>query len=180
MTGVGEVLAAMPPLPRCGLLLANPGVAVATADVFRARTGPFSAAGRAPDGMAGRRALARTRCAGQRPGGARPAVAPAIGRCWRVAALPGCLLARMSGSGATCFALFADPAAGGGGGRAAAGWWRSAGRFTDAPFTNGCSSPIDGLRLGRRQAVRQRILIPPFGGSIPPAPTSLLRSNDPG
>lgn len=26
--------------------------------------------------------------------------------------------------------------------------------------------------LGRRQAVRQRILIPSFGGSIPPAPTT--------
>jgi len=43
-------------------------------------------------------------------------------------ALPGCLLARMSGSGATCFCLFADPAAA----RAAAahlpgGWWRDAG-----------------------------------------------------
>jgi hypothetical protein len=25
-------------------------------------------------------------------------------------------------------------------------------------------------RMGRSQAVRQRILIPPFGGSIPPAP----------
>ncbi len=28
--------------------------------------------------------------------------------------------------------------------------------------------------VGRSQAVRQRILIPPFGGSIPPAPANLL------
>jgi hypothetical protein len=34
--------------------------------------------------------------------------------------------------------------------------------------------------LGRSQAVRQRILIPPFGGSIPPAPanTILLKKNN--
>ena len=36
-----------------------------------------------------------------------------------------------------------------------------------------------GARLGRRQAVRQRILIPPCGGSIPPAPAiySYCRNN---
>ena len=28
------------------------------------------------------------------------------------------------------------------------------------------------LELGRRQAVRQRILIPSYGGSIPPAPAT--------
>ena len=30
--------------------------------------------------------------------------------------------------------------------------------------------------LGRSQVVRQRILIPPFGGSIPPAPASPQRA----
>jgi hypothetical protein len=29
--------------------------------------------------------------------------------------------------------------------------------------------------LGRRQAVRHRILIPAFGGSIPPAPANFLK-----
>jgi 4-diphosphocytidyl-2-C-methyl-D-erythritol kinase len=42
--------------------------------------------------------------------------------------LPGCLLARMSGSGATCFGLFADPGAARAGGALLPGaWWRDAG-----------------------------------------------------
>jgi 4-diphosphocytidyl-2-C-methyl-D-erythritol kinase len=61
--------------------------------------------------------------------------APAAALCPPVAdalaalrSLPGCLLARMSGSGATCFGLFADEAAA----RGAAAllperWWRAAG-----------------------------------------------------
>ena len=67
--------------------------------------------------------------------------APAIALCPPVGevleamrALPGCLLARMSGSGATCFGLFADGAAAR---RAAAllpaPWWREAGEPGTTP-----------------------------------------------
>ena len=42
MGGIGEALAPAPRLPACGLVLVNPGVAVATQAVFRLREGDFS------------------------------------------------------------------------------------------------------------------------------------------
>lgn len=127
MQGIGEVLSHAPALPRCGLLLANPRHALATPSVFRARTGGFSA----PAEMPARLADAATLAAWLRPLG-NDLEAAAISLCppvaevlAAIAAQPGCLLARMSGSGATCFGLFAteDAAA-----RAAAAlpaaWWR--------------------------------------------------------
>jgi hypothetical protein len=38
--------------------------------------------------------------------------------------------------------------------------------------------PLQAFLLGRRQAVRHRILIPAFGGSIPPAPASLQAADE--
>ncbi len=43
VSGIGERLTPAPPLPPFSLLLANPGVAVATPAVFAGRRGPFSA-----------------------------------------------------------------------------------------------------------------------------------------
>lgn len=112
MGGVGEVLTPAPRLPECGIVLLNPGVAVATADVFRARLGPFSAPAELPDAWADAAALA----AGLARWG-NDLEAPAIALCpaieealSRLRAQSGCLIARMSGSGATCYALFATPA----------------------------------------------------------------------
>ena len=136
MTGVGEKLAPLPALPPCGLLLANPGLAVATADVFRARTAAFSASAAPPAGWPDAAALAASLASlGNDLQPPACAVCPPVTAVLeRLAALPGCLLARMSGSGATCFALFADPAAA----QAAAGllpvaWWCAAGPLYEPP-----------------------------------------------
>jgi 4-diphosphocytidyl-2-C-methyl-D-erythritol kinase len=130
MAGVGERLSAAPAIPGCGLLLVNPGVALATPAVFKARAGGFTPPALLPAGWPDAAAMAGDLAALR-----NDLEAPAIALCPVVAevlaalrALPGCLLARMSGSGATCFCLFADPAAA----RAAAahlpgGWWRDAG-----------------------------------------------------
>ena len=113
VAGIGEVLAAPPPLPPCGVLLVNPGVPVATGPVFAARRGPFSAADcfcESPADAAALAALLRTRRNDLEP--PARALVPEINRVLaRVAAAPGCLLARMTGSGGTCFGLFADEAA---------------------------------------------------------------------
>ena len=112
MSGIGERLDPAPDLPAVGLLLVNPGVPVATPTVFRARTGPFSAKATLPPGWSNAAAMAADLAALsndlQAPAAALcPAVADALG--W-LRSRHGCLLARMSGSGATCFGVFADAA----------------------------------------------------------------------
>ncbi len=136
MTGIGETLSAMPALPQCGLLLVNPGVALSTQAVFRARAGAFSQAPTLPDYWPDAAALAATLAQG-----GNDLQPPAIALCPAVGALlaelggyPGALLARMSGSGATCFALFAN--AGAAAAAAATlgrpGWWCWGGPLYDA------------------------------------------------
>jgi 4-diphosphocytidyl-2-C-methyl-D-erythritol kinase len=131
MGGVGERLAPAPALPACGIVLINPGVAVATAEVFRARRCAWSLPATLPAAWTDAAAMAAD-LRGLRNDLQPAAVAlrPVIGEVVAaLAATPGCLLARMSGSGATCFGLFADRDAAE---RAAAavrrpGWWWWAG-----------------------------------------------------
>jgi 4-diphosphocytidyl-2-C-methyl-D-erythritol kinase len=127
MAGIGERLDPAPGLPECGIALVNPGIGLATADVFRARSGGWSARAELPPAWrdAGEMAadLGRPRNDLQPPA---IALAPVIGEVLSVLdTSPGCLLARMSGSGATCFCLYGDAAAAR---RAASalqrpGWW---------------------------------------------------------
>lgn len=130
MGGVGELLSAAPALPPFGIVLANPGAAVATPAVFAARAASgagYSAPAALPDGWPDARTMARD-LAGTRNDlqAAATTLCPAIAEVLAaLAAQPGCHLARMSGSGATCFALFDDAATARHAAAALAGrgWW---------------------------------------------------------
>ncbi len=134
MRGVGEQLDPSPALPDCGLLLLNPGVTLATAAVFNARSGGFSDPARLPAKWDSAVAMAAD-LRGMSNDLQAPAVAlrPVIGDALAaLAQRPGCLLARMSGSGATCFGLFANPddAARQAAAIARPGWWAWGGALT--------------------------------------------------
>jgi 4-diphosphocytidyl-2-C-methyl-D-erythritol kinase len=110
MGGVGEVLRPAPVLPAFAMVLVNPGVAVSTQAVFKARAGDFSPHAFLPAawGDAGSMAADLARLSNDLEAPAI-ALAPVIGDV--LAALRAdkhCLLARMSGSGATCFGIYAN------------------------------------------------------------------------
>lgn len=113
MRGIGERLTPLA-LPAFWLVLVNPGVPVATGTVFAALAGRFGAAmpdtlPPMPDVAALAAFLARQRNDLQDPA---VAAVPQVGAVLAaLAAQPGCLLARMSGSGATCFGMFGSEAA---------------------------------------------------------------------
>jgi len=133
--GVGESIEPAPTLPPIAVVLANPGRPLVTADVFRTRSGPFGKAARfdrAPHEAAGfARLLADRR--NDLTDAARAIVPEIDDVLMALAGCDGALLSRMSGSGATCFALFAetksaeDAAAHLRG--ANPGWWVASGRL---------------------------------------------------
>lgn len=116
MRGIGEVLSAPLALPRLAAVMVNPRVAVPTKDVFGkiglARGERRGGATADPGDLAGLDAVIA--CMSAAPNDLEPpavALQPVIAevldgmrRCI------GCRIARMSGSGATCFALFKTPA----------------------------------------------------------------------
>ena len=108
MRGIGDILSDPLDLPRLFAVLVNPGVAVATADVFAALAAP-PAGQSAPAAQPLGPAPLLAEIAGGRNDLEAPAIElePAIADVLAVLRkLPGCRLARMSGSGPTCFGLF--------------------------------------------------------------------------
>lgn len=137
MRGIGERLGPPLRLPRLFALLVNPGMAVETAPVFRTLglqagqeyaggVAAFDADGSSPATPAS--LIVALAVSGNDLQAPARAVAPVIGEVLSaLSATPGCRLARMSGSGATCFALFDDCRASAEAGKLLAkqqpGWW---------------------------------------------------------
>lgn len=108
MSGIGERLEFLGSMPELHVLLVNPNRAVPTGPVFAGLAGAFSVAPRPPVPVADRAALLqhlRERRNDLEAPARRlvPEIATMLGT---LADQPGCALARMSGSGATCFGLF--------------------------------------------------------------------------
>jgi 4-diphosphocytidyl-2-C-methyl-D-erythritol kinase len=116
-TGRGDILAPAPGFPALPAVLANPGVASPTGPVYRAYDAAVAPEGaNAPDWPVtletpSQVAVFLAACRNDLEASA-VALAPQIGECLEIlCARPEPLLARMSGSGATCFAICADHAA---------------------------------------------------------------------
>lgn len=111
--GIGEVLAPAGALPPLHAVLVNPGIAVSTAAVFAAFAAAAPAAPERPEETIAW-ARAPEELAQQLGAYRNDLTDSAISLCPPIAdilaalgAAPDCLLARLSGSGATCFGLFA-------------------------------------------------------------------------
>ena len=141
--GIGDEIAPAPPLPPAHVVLVNPGAPLATAAVFQCRaqaaTALYSQPARWTEVVPSVAALAgllarRSNDLSAAAIGLLPAITDVLTALERQ---PPCLLARLSGSGATCFGLFAER----GEAREAAAtiaaahpsWWVVATMLTSAP-----------------------------------------------
>jgi 4-diphosphocytidyl-2-C-methyl-D-erythritol kinase len=109
--GIGERIAPIS-LPSLSLVVANPGIPLATKDVFKRLAPPYADELAVPRLASAGDAIAFAHALGN------SLAVPAIELCPTVAALlsdfaalQGCRLAQMSGSGASCFGVFDDDAA---------------------------------------------------------------------
>jgi 4-diphosphocytidyl-2-C-methyl-D-erythritol kinase len=116
VSGIGEKLKHGGALPSADLLLVNPGVATPTPQVFKERTGGFSPSDPwetppATSAMTTKQLVALLKK--RRNDLTEPAikVAPVIEDVLQaIGKTRGCLLSRLSGSGATCFGIYDDAA----------------------------------------------------------------------
>lgn len=129
MSGIGDVVSAVT-VPRIYMVLVSPNVPIATAQVFKALQNKENTAMLA-ELPKWRDAFDFCRWLAEQRNDLEPAartLVPDIGEVLgQISATSGCLLARMSGSGATCFGLFASAAEAAAAaamiGKAHGSWW---------------------------------------------------------
>lgn len=110
MTGVGDTVDAIDPVPHCGVVLVNGGEGVSTPSVFAERRGTFSdpVIWTTPQGFDA--LVTNLRSLTNDLASAAQTVSPVIGDVLdALEQAEGCALARVSGSGGTCFGLFGEP-----------------------------------------------------------------------
>jgi len=157
MSGIGEQLSAPLALLPLDAVLVNPGVAVATKLVFAGLRLPPNRqtacdwAGAYADSAALLRDLAAEPNDLEAPA---IAIAPAIADVLaQLRSLPGCRLARMSGSGATCFGLFDSDSAAQAAATALSGhfprWWVCVTTLGDQSLMRAGDAEIHGLDQSR-------------------------------
>ncbi len=139
MSGIGENVLPIDPLPAIDMVLVHPGQSLATPAVFKALAGRYSGQARPlPANISAPSALMEllNQTTNDLEAPARELL-PAIDQILEsLRSRPGCVLARMSGSGSACFGLFADSNAA----SAAAGhiqqtqpqWWVQSGKLEQA------------------------------------------------
>jgi len=133
MAGIGDRLGGAPDMPPLPAVLVNPRVAVATPAVFarlglakgeRTKAGPAPVL---PEGATLTQIIGTLRLGRNDMEAAAIAIAPVVGEALAALEASGAQLARMSGSGATCFGLYRDRATSAAAARALAekqpGWW---------------------------------------------------------
>lgn len=141
VSGIGDVMVDAEPHPACSVVLVNPGVAIPTPSVFRSfDEDPVF---RPPAPLSTQRSRAGwIKALMDRHNdltGAAAGLAPVLSHVLDVLSADGsCLLARMSGSGATCFGLYAENQAVAAAARieeAHPDWWVAAARLrTEGDF----------------------------------------------
>ncbi len=109
MRGIGERLDDGPVMPDIPVLLAHPGLACPTPEIYKRFQGPFAREADLPATLTLDALMALLETNGNSLTESAVSFVPEIAFTLQaLAAQPGCLLARMSGSGAACFAFFGD------------------------------------------------------------------------
>ena len=128
MSGIGEAVTQVPELPPMWIVLVNAGEAVSTGAVFNAMENVYNTKMPEPHWQDFDSFISWLKGTRNDMEEAAKTVSPVISEVLeRLGVMPGCAIARMSGSGGTCFGLFSDKTAAQAATNAMPqGWWAQA------------------------------------------------------